>query len=537
MPTKYIFVTGGVVSGLGKGITAASLGRLLKARGLRVTMQKFDPYLNVDPGTMNPIQHGEVFVTDDGAETDLDLGHYERFIDESLSQKSNVTSGRVYWKVIQRERNGDYGGGTVQVIPHITNEIKSCISAGNENVDVSIVEVGGTVGDIESQPFLEAIRQFAAEVGRSNCIFIHVTLVPYLAASREHKTKPTQHSVKELLSIGIQPDVIVLRSETPIDEDQKRKIALFCNVAENCVVQNLDLSLLYEVPLALKAEHLDDTVCRLLKIDCGGPNLTDWTMMVNTAKSIEKSITIAMVGKYISLHDAYLSVVEALTHGGIGNLVHVNIKWVDSEQVTNENAAELLGDVDGILVPGGFGQRGIEGKISAIRYAREQKIPFLGICLGMQLAIVEFARNVAGMAGAHSAEIDPETPYPVIDLMPEQKDISQLGGTMRLGHYPCKLTDGSLAMRLYGEKIIQERHRHRYEVSNTFRQQLADAGLCFTGVSPDERIVEMMELPSHPFFLASQFHPEFKSRPNRPHPIFRGFVGAAKEYHYAHGRH
>ena len=430
MPTKYIFVTGGVVSGLGKGITAASLGRLLKARGLRVTMQKFDPYLNIDPGTMNPIQHGEVFVTDDGAETDLDLGHYERFIDESLSQNSNVTSGRVYWNVITRERQGDFGGGTVQVIPHITNEIKSRISAGKENVDVAIIEIGGTVGDIESQPFLEAIRQFSAEVGRSSCLFLHVTLVPYLSASREHKTKPTQHSVKELLSIGIQPDIIVLRSETPIGEDQKKKIALFCNVAESCVVENLDLGLLYEVPLALREEHLDDTVCRLLGIDCSGPNLNDWSMMVSTAKSITESVTVALVGKYIALHDAYLSVVEALTHGGIANHVHVKIDWIDSEELTDVNALELLGNADAIIVPGGFGQRGIDGMIAAVRYARENNVPFFGICLGMQIALVEYARDVAGMAGAHSAEIDPETPYPVIDLMPEQKEVTQLGGTM-----------------------------------------------------------------------------------------------------------
>lgn len=530
MPTKYIFVTGGVVSGLGKGITAASLGRLLKARGLRVTMQKFDPYLNIDPGTMNPVQHGEVFVTDDGAETDLDLGHYERFIDESLTQNSNVTSGRVYWDVITRERQGDFGGGTVQVIPHITNEIKSRISAGKENVDIAIIEIGGTVGDIESQPFLEAIRQFSAEIGRANCIFVHVTLVPYLAASREHKTKPTQHSVKELLSIGIQPDIIVLRSETPIDEDQKKKIALFCNVAESCVVQNLDLGLLYEVPLALRGEHLDDTVCRLLNIDCGGPNLNDWSMMVSTAKSMTESVTVALVGKYIALHDAYLSVVEALTHGGIANHVHVNIKWVDSEELSDANAGERLGGVDAVILPGGFGQRGIDGMIAAVRYARENNVPFFGICLGMQIALVEYARNVAGMPGAHSAEINPETQYPVIDLMPEQKEVTQLGGTMRLGKYPCKLKNGSRSLQMYGQNLIYERHRHRYEVNNDYRARLEEAGLNFVGQSPDGRIVEMLELPQHPWFVAVQFHPEFKSRPNRPHPLFRGFVEAAKEF-------
>ncbi len=531
MATKYIFVTGGVVSGLGKGITAASLGRLLKARGLRVTMQKFDPYLNVDPGTMNPFQHGEVFVTDDGAETDLDLGHYERFIDESLSQNSNVTSGRIYYNVIRKERNGDYGGGTVQVIPHITNEIKERISAAKENVDVSIIEVGGTVGNTESQPFLEAIRQFATEEGRENCLFIHVTLVPYLNCSHEHKSKPTQHSVKELLSIGIQPDIIVLRSERPLPDDIKQKIALFCNVRPECVIENLDLPLLYEVPLALREERLDDTVCRRLGLDTHGPDLADWISMVNTATSLSESVNIALVGKYVELHDAYLSVAEALTHGGIGNKVKVNIDWVDSETLTPENVGERLRDADGVLVPGGFGQRGIEGMIDAIHWARENKVPFLGICLGMQLAIVEYARNVLKMADANSAEFDPQSKHHVIDLMPEQKNVEQLGGTMRLGKYPCKLTEGTLASRLYnGEPLIYERHRHRYEVNNEYRQAFEDAGVVFAGRSPDDRIVEMMELPSHPFFIGSQGHPEFKSRPNRPHPLFQGLVGAAKAY-------
>lgn len=528
MPTKFIFVTGGVVSGLGKGITAASLGRLLKARGLRVTMQKFDPYLNMDPGTMNPIQHGEVFVTDDGAETDLDLGHYERFIDESLSQNSNVTSGRVYWNVIRKERNGDYGGGTVQVIPHITNEIKKRIAEGKENVDVALVEIGGTVGDIESQPFLEAIRQFAVEYGRQNCLFLHVTLVPYLAASHEQKTKPTQHSVKELLSIGIQPDIIVLRSEKEVDVNQRKKIALFCNVSEDCVIQNLDLPLLYSVPLALREERLDEIVCRRFNFDTPAPNLSDWIVMCQTAASLKEEIRIAMVGKYTALHDAYLSVVEALTHGGIANKVHVSIKWVDSSEVTDESVEEILGDVQGILVPGGFGSRGIEGMITAIQYAREKKIPFLGICLGMQLSIIEYARHVAGMETANSAEFDPETKYPVIDLMPEQKQVKQLGGTMRLGQYPCLLAPESQAAALYGESLIYERHRHRYEVNNDFRDQLEQAGVLFAGKSPDGRIVEMMEIPDHPWFIAVQFHPEFKSRPNRPHPLFRGFVCAAK---------
>ncbi len=535
MPAKYVFVTGGVVSGLGKGITAASLGRLLKARGLRITMQKFDPYLNVDPGTMNPFQHGEVFVTDDGAETDLDLGHYERFIDENLTQNSNVTSGRVYWNVIQKERNGDYGGGTVQVIPHITNEIKARIYEGKENVDVAIIEVGGTVGDIESQPFLEAIRQFATEVGRSNCLFIHVTLVPYLACSHEHKSKPTQHSVKELLSIGIQPDIIVLRSEKEVGEDIKKKIALFCNVAENCVIENLDLPLLYAVPLALRDERLDDIVCKHFGFDTHGPDLSDWITMVNTAMSLTDSVTIALVGKYIELHDAYLSVAEALTHGGFGNKVKVNIKWVDSELLEEQSVEEVLSDVDGVVVPGGFGQRGIEGKIAAIHYARVNGVPFLGICLGMQLALVEFARNVLGFKDANSVEFDPQSTHPVIDLMPEQKDVVQLGGTMRLGKYPCKLLAGSQAAKLYGNvPLIYERHRHRFEVNNEYREQFEKAGVVFSGRSPDNRIIEMMELPSSPWFLGSQFHPEFKSRPNRPHPLFRGLVAAAKEYQAKH---
>ena len=535
MSAKYVFVTGGVVSGLGKGITAASLGRLLKSRGLRITMQKFDPYLNVDPGTMNPFQHGEVFVTDDGAETDLDLGHYERFIDENLTQNSNVTSGRVYWSVIQKERNGDYGGGTVQVIPHITNEIKSRIYAGKENVDVTIIEVGGTVGDIESQPFLEAIRQFATEVGRSNCLFIHVTLVPYLACSHEHKSKPTQHSVKELLSIGIQPDIIVLRSEQPVGDEIKKKIALFCNVAENCVIENLDLPLLYSVPLALRAERLDDIVCKRFGLDTPGPDLSDWIAMVNTATSLTESVTIALVGKYIELHDAYLSVAEALTHGGFGNKVKVNIKWVDSESINEDNVSEILSDVDGVLVPGGFGQRGIEGKITAIHYARVNDLPFLGICLGMQLALVEYARYVLGLSDANSAEFDPQSSNHVIDLMPEQKDVVQLGGTMRLGKYPCKLVPGTRAAALYGNTpLIYERHRHRFEVNNDYRERFEQAGVVFCGKSPDDRIVEMMELPDRLWFMGSQFHPEFRSRPNRPHPLFRGLIGAAKQYHNSH---
>ncbi len=531
MSAKYVFVTGGVVSGLGKGITAASLGRLLKARGLRITMQKFDPYLNVDPGTMNPFQHGEVFVTDDGAETDLDLGHYERFIDENLTQNSNVTSGRIYWNVIQKERNGDYDGGTVQVIPHITNEIKERIYAGKENVDVAIIEVGGTVGDIESQPFLEAIRQFATEVGRSNCLFLHVTLVPYLSCSHEHKSKPTQHSVKELLSIGIQPDIIVLRSEREVGEDIKKKIALFCNVEQNCVIENLDLPLLYSVPLALREERLDEIVCRRFGLDTPGPDLAEWIAMVNTATSVTESVTIAIVGKYIELHDAYLSVAEALTHGGIGNKVKVNIKWVDSEAIGEETVDEVLSDVDGILVPGGFGERGTEGMITAIHYARVNGIPFLGICLGMQLALVEIARHMLNLTDANSSEFDPQSENCVIDLMPEQKDVQQRGGTMRLGKYPCKLTPGTKAAELYGNvPLIYERHRHRFEVNNDYRDQFEKAGVVFSGRLPDNRIVEMMELPSHMWFMGSQFHPEFRSRPNRPHPLFKGLVAAAMEF-------
>lgn len=528
MATKYIFVTGGVVSGLGKGITAASLGRLLKSRGYRVTMQKLDPYLNFDPGTMNPIQHGEVFVTDDGAETDLDLGHYERFIDESLTQNSNTTSGRIYWNVIKRERDGAFNGGTVQVIPNITNEIKKSIALGKENADFALVEIGGTVGDIESLPFLEAIRQFSADVGRENCMYIHVTLVPYLSASRELKTKPTQHSVKELLSIGIQPDVIVLRSEHEIDKSIKQKIALFCNIKESCVVENLDLPLLYSVPLALQEENLDTIVCNHFGMDPGTLDISDWKAMVERTLNLKESVKIAIVGKYIALHDAYLSVVEALKHGGIANDVAIDFKWVDSELVTDENASEFFSDVDGILVPGGFGTRGTEGKISAARYARENKIPYFGICLGMQIAMIEYARNVLNMDGANSAEIDPHTNYPVIDIMPEQKNVDQLGGTMRLGKYECKLNKASKAYKFYNSDTIWERHRHRYEVNNVYRDEFAKNGVLLAGTSPDERIVEMIEIEDHPWHVSCQFHPEFKSRPNRPHPLFTGFVAAAK---------
>lgn len=535
MAVKYVFVTGGVVSGLGKGITAASLGRLLKARGYKVTMQKFDPYINVDPGTMNPIQHGEVFVTDDGTETDLDLGHYERFIDESLDKNSNVTTGKVYWSVLQKERHGDFGGGTVQVIPHITNEIKSRFYRGKE-VDeerIAIIEVGGTVGDIESQPFLEAIRQFQHDVGHENAILIHVTLIPYLKASGEMKTKPTQASVKELQGIGIQPDVIVCRSEHPLTTEIKDKIALFCNVPSSHVLQNLDVEYLYEAPLAMEKENLAQVVCESLHLPCPEPDLSDWTHMVEALRHPNKEVTIALVGKYTQLHDAYLSVVEALKHGGIASHANVHLKWVDSELVTEENVAEYLSDGDGVLVPGGFGNRGIEGMITAIRYARENKIPFLGLCLGMQLTIVEYARNVLGYHDAHSIEMNPNTMHPVIALMPDQDGIEDIGGTLRLGAYPCVLADGSKAQELYGEKEISERHRHRYEVNNDFRKALTENGMVLSGVSPDGRIVEMVEISDHPFYIATQAHPEFKSRPNRPHPLFRGLIAAAAEYHAA----
>ena len=533
MPVKYVFVTGGVVSGLGKGITAASLGRLLKARGYKVTMQKFDPYINIDPGTMNPIQHGEVFVTDDGAETDLDLGHYERFIDESLNKNSNITTGKIYWSVLQKERRGDYGGGTVQVIPHITNEIKSRFYRNytTDETQIAIIEVGGTVGDIESQPFLEAIRQFQHDIGHENAILIHVTLIPYLKASGEMKTKPTQASVKELQGMGIWPDIIVCRSEHPLDKGIKDKIALFCNVPSSHVLQNLDVDYLYEAPLAMEKEHLAQVACECLELPCPEPDLTDWKSMVEALRSPVHEITIALVGKYISLHDAYISVVEALKHGGIASHATVNIRWINSEDVTAENADSLLSDVDGILVPGGFGDRGIEGKIEAIRYAREHQIPFLGLCLGMQLAIVEYARHVAGLEDAHSIELNPQTPYPVIALLPDQNGVEDIGGTLRLGAYPCILDKTTKAYELYGSEEIHERHRHRYEVNNDFRRILVDKGMTLSGLSPDGRIVEMIELKDHPFFIGTQAHPELKSRPNRPHPLFRGFVEAALHRH------
>ncbi len=526
---KYVFVTGGVVSGLGKGITAASLGRLLKARGYKVTMQKFDPYINIDPGTMNPIQHGEVFVTEDGTETDLDLGHYERFIDENLDRNSNVTTGKIYWSVLHKERKGDYGGGTVQVIPHITNEIKSRFYRNytDDEMRIAIIEVGGTVGDIESQPFLEAIRQFQNDVGKENAILIHVTLIPYLKASQEMKTKPTQASVKELQGMGIRPDIIVCRTEHMMDESIKNKIALFCNVPKRNVLQNLDVEYLYEAPLAMEKENLAGVTCECLGIENTKPDLKEWEAMVEALKTPVAEVNIALVGKYVQLHDAYLSVAESLKHGGINNKASVNIHWVDSETINDENIEERMQEIDAIIVPGGFGHRGIEGKISAIKYARERKIPFLGLCLGMQLSIVEFARNVIGYEDANSIELNPNTMHDVISLMPDQEGILDIGGTLRLGSYPCVLDKKSKAYELYKEVNIEERHRHRYEVNNDYRKILVENDMKLSGLSPDGRIVEMIELPNHPFFLATQAHPELKSRPNRPHPLFKGFIEAA----------
>ena len=529
MSVKYIFVTGGVVSGLGKGITAASLGRLLKARGYKVTMQKFDPYINIDPGTMNPIQHGEVFVTDDGAETDLDLGHYERFIDESLDKRGNVTSGKVYWTVINKERHGDYGGGTVQVIPHITNEIKDRFYKEDEPSDkdtIAIIEVGGTVGDMESQPYIEAIRQFQHDVGHANVINIHVTLIPYLKASGEMKTKPTQMSVKELLSMGIQPDIIVCRTDYPLEPGIKEKIALFCNVDESHVLENMDVDILYDVPLALEKERIAQVACECLGLPCPEPDLAEWQKMCETWKNPSRTTTIALVGKYTQLHDAYISVVEALKAGGAAHGADVDIKWVDSEELNDANAADILSGVNGIIIPGGFGDRGVNGMIAAARYARENKVPYFGICLGMQIALIEFARNVLGLTDAHSTELNPDTKNPVIHLMPDQEKVSDIGGTLRLGSYPCVLTSGSKAESAYGTKEITERHRHRYEVNNDYRDELTAHGCVLSGISPDNRIVEMIELEDHPWFVATQAHPEFKSRPNRPHPLFSAFIEA-----------
>ncbi|GAV22858.1 CTP synthase [Carboxydothermus pertinax] len=527
--TKFIFVTGGVVSSLGKGITAASLGRLLKSRGLKVAIQKFDPYINVDPGTMSPYQHGEVFVTDDGAETDLDLGHYERFIDINLTKNSNVTTGKVYWAVISKERRGDYLGGTVQVIPHITNEIKERILrvAKESNPDVVITEIGGTVGDIESLPFLEAIRQLKNDVGKDNVLYIHVTLVPTLRVTGELKTKPTQHSVKELRSIGIQPDIIVARSERPLSKEITEKIALFCDIDKNAVIQAVDASNIYEVPLKLKEEGLDDIVIEKLGLTCGEPDLTEWEQIVERYKNPKYEVTIGIVGKYVALPDAYLSVAEALRHAGIYHETKINLRWIDAEILEKEPVEKHLSNLDGILVPGGFGDRGVEGKIKAIQYARENNVPFLGLCLGMQTAVIEFARNVAGLVEANSSEFKPEGPHSVIDLLPEQKEVEQLGGTMRLGLYPCKLIPGTKAAQAYGEEIVYERHRHRYEFNNEYRKLLTELGLVISGTSPDGRLVEIIEISDHPWFVATQFHPEFKSRPNRPHPLFRDFIGAS----------
>ena len=525
---KYVFVTGGVVSGLGKGICAASLGRLLKQRGLRVRNQKFDPYLNVDPGTMSPYQHGEVFVTDDGAETDLDLGHYERFVDESLTGRCSVSSGRVYWDLLNRERQGAFLGGTVQIIPHVTDEIKSHIYAmEQEDVDVLICEIGGTVGDIESQPFLEAIRQVAVEKGRENVVYIHVPLIVQIPGSGELKSKPTQHSVKELLSLGIQPDILVCRSDVPIPEDMRRKIALFCNMSEECVIQNTTAGTLYEVPLLLQKERLDEIVCRKLGLDRPAADMTHWAAMVEDIKNAKREVTIALVGKYVQLHDAYLSVEESLFHAGTACGAVVHIRWIDSETVTPENVAQKLDGCGGVLVPGGFGDRGIEGMIAAARHARENNLPYFGICLGMQIAVIEFARHVLGWADAHSTEMAPQTTHPVIDLMPDQVGVSSKGGTMRLGQYPCVLAADSRARALYGQSEISERHRHRYEFNNDFRDRITAAGLLPVGTSPDGRLVEIVENPAHPWFVGVQFHPEFKSRPDRPHPLFKGFVAAA----------
>ena len=526
--SKFIFVTGGVVSGLGKGITAASLGRLLKARGLKVIAQKLDPYINVDPGTMSPYQHGEVFVTEDGAETDLDLGHYERFIDENLNQYSNLTTGKVYWNVLNKERKGEYLGETVQVIPHITNEIKNFIySVGKKsNADVVITEIGGTVGDIESQPFMEAIRQVSLELGRSNCIFIHVTLVPYIKSSGEHKSKPTQHSVKQLQSLGIMPNIIVTRSEEPINESIRQKISLFCNVKKDCVIENKTMDILYEVPIMLEEQGFCEIVCRELEIKYEKCDLSEWKEMLARVKNINKTVNIALVGKYIKLHDAYLSVVEALYHAGYENGANINIKWIDAESLTYNSVEEILNDCDGILVPGGFGDRGIEGMICAANYARINNIPYLGICLGMQIAVIEFARNVLGFNSATSTEFNKFTKHPVIDLMIDQYGNIALGGTMRLGAYPCKIKEGTILAKSYGKLNISERHRHRYEFNNKYKNDFINAGMIIGGTSPDETLVEAIEIPKNNFFVGVQYHPEFKSRPNRANPIIKGFIKA-----------
>lgn len=527
--TKYIFVTGGVVSGLGKGITAASLGRLLKARGLKVAAQKLDPYINVDPGTMSPYQHGEVYVTEDGAETDLDLGHYERFIDEDLNKYSNLTTGKVYWNVLNKERRGEYLGSTVQVIPHITNEIKEFVySVGRKTeADVVITEIGGTIGDIESQPFLEAVRQISLEVGRENSLFIHVTLVPFLRGSDEHKSKPTQHSVKELQGMGINPNIVVLRCDEPLEESIFKKISLFCNVKPDCVIENITLPNLYEAPLMLEKSNFSSVVCRELNIDAPMPELSEWSEMVRKIKSRKQTVNIGLVGKYVGLHDAYLSVAEALQHAGYYHDAYVNIHWIDSEEITAETSEEKLSDLDGILVPGGFGSRGIEGMILAAKYAREKEIPYFGICLGMQIAVIEYARNAAGIADANSGEFDEQCRNKVIDFMPGQSDDIDKGGTLRLGAYPCVIKSGTTMEHCYESNLISERHRHRYEFNNDYRDILQNAGLTLSGTSPDGRLIETVELTDRPFHVGVQYHPEFKSRPNKPHPLFKGFIGAA----------
>ncbi len=529
---KYVFVTGGVVSSLGKGIASASLGMLLKRRGLRVTLQKFDPYLNVDPGTMSPFQHGEVFVTDDGAETDLDLGHYERFLDESLTRDHNVTAGQIYDSIITRERRGDYLGKTVQVIPHVTDEIKSRITRVGERpgVDICISEIGGTVGDIESLPFLEAIRQMRLDLGRNNTVFVHLTLVPYIEAAGELKTKPTQHSVRELREIGIQPDILLCRTHIPLTAEAREKIALFCNVRTEAVIEARDVDCIYEVPLMFHRGGLDSLVVSMLRLTTPEPVLDDWCDLVAKVKNPSGKVRIAIVGKYVRLVDAYKSIKEAFIHSGVENSVHVECVWIDSEQVTSSSAENVLSDFDGILIPGGFGERGTEGKFAAVRYARENKVPFLGICLGMQCAVIEFARNVCGLKGANSSEFDKSTPYPVIDLLPSQVGVKQMGGTMRLGAYPCRLIPGTQAYAAYGTEMISERHRHRYEYNNLFRDLMVSKGLVISGVSPDGNLVEIVEIADHPWFVGCQFHPELKSRPGRAHPLFREFITAAKEY-------
>ena len=529
--TKYIFVTGGVVSSLGKGIVAASVGRVLKNRGLKVTLQKFDPYLNVDPGTMSPYQHGEVFVTEDGAETDLDLGHYERFIDVNLGQYSNVTAGRVYSSIIEKERRGDYLGGTVQVIPHVTNEIKSRVLLAGESsdADVVITEIGGTTGDIESLPFLEAIRQIRSDLGRENVCFIHCTLLPYIKAAGEMKTKPTQQSVKELRGLGIQPDIIVVRNELALNDELRAKISLFCDIPKQNVIESRDVSNLYQLPVNLKAQKIDDIVLKHFGLTAPEADMTEWLSLVDRVDNLKENVRIALVGKYVELHDAYISVVESLKHAGYKHNAKVKIDWIQSEDITEENVHEYLKDADGILVPGGFGDRGVEGKITTIKYARENNVPFFGICLGMQLAAVEFARNVCGLTGAHSSELDPNTPYPIINLLADQENVVEMGGTLRLGSYPCTLAEGSVAHKEYGEINITERHRHRYEFNNFYRDRLTQKGMVLSGVSPDGKLVEIVEIPEHPWFVAGQFHPEFKSRPEKAHPLFAGFIKASLE--------